>query len=76
MELAHAGRDGAMTESNAMADIGPTGPSRGKIISHAREVAEFARNAIRCAEQSDNIAALQWMDRAHKTSTFAESPSE
>lgn len=57
-------------------DIGPTGPSRGKIISHAKDVAEFARNAIRCAEQSDNIAALQWMDRVHKASTFAESPSE
>ena len=65
-----------MTESNAMADIGPTGPSRGKIISHARDVAEFARNAIRCAEQSDNITALQWMERAHKASTFVESASE
>ena len=60
----------------AFDDIGPTGPSRGKIITHAKDVIEFARNAIRCAERSDNIEALNWMDRAHKASTFVESPSE
>ena len=62
--------------SEAMADIGPTAPSRGKIIANARDVVEFARNAIRCAERSDNIEALNWMDRARKAATFAESQSE
>jgi hypothetical protein len=58
--------------SEAMADIGPSMPSQGKIITHARDTIEYARNAIRCAEQRDHIDALHWMDRARRAANFTE----
>jgi hypothetical protein len=65
-----------MTESQAMADIGPTGPSRAKIRQRAKDAREFARNADHRLDNDDIIGALEWMDRVRKCGVFSEGQSE
>lgn len=60
----------------AFEDIGPTGPSPGKIRQRAKDAREFARNAERCLDDHNIIGALEWMDRVRKSGIFGEGQGE
>lgn len=65
-----------MTGSTAFDDIGPSAPSSGKLRRDALDVIEFARSAIRCADNRDTAGALEWLGRAAKAAARNESPHE
>lgn len=58
--------------SEAHEDIGPMLPSCGKLRTHAKDVMDFARNAMRCADDRDPNGAMEWLDRARRAATLAE----